>query len=778
MAATYEAGYSYLSVRPNDWQREGDYSKWAVPFPTLPLRYAPLDKQMRVVVDGVEYKLNDGTDPGLTHSWTYTDAVETPTGIPCWAVRLNMVSGPGNSVGSREIVLFDQDGNWIPVDPDWVQGLNTNGMFDGDGTTTGFATVNSNGEASVLIEFPFPVSISKVGWTRLTPPASNDNTITSMEVILNVGTPGVPEWRTVASVTGLTVSDYPTPSTPFDPNQHTYQLEIHPSLLGGVLPPVITIDPPPAKLSDRVTIFRETRQDRPWVGPTDNGLAIGRSLHWYWMQLLYIYQEVCELEELAPLVDFEVAAMQRNDYTSGNQMQFTTGGSPATTFSWDTVELLSGIPGAPSDPKHQLLVQRGNATDGTSTAWTTLSYLDSPTNANQYSIDPVAKTITLGDTTTFDIRIRRVTRKDRLWADIEQVDPIGWNSAIVLLNQRQIQFLGEEACYLPQFYTESLLSNPIFPRAWNWLIFADGGGVFTFGGPSWGGDGSIVVYDNDVLLTEGEDYIINFPNITFPNGPPSGPVSIGIGGGGFGGFSFPDGEEENEEPSTSLPNPSGGPTIDWPGLDLGTEWEIDISIGSARIEDLKAGNWEAGVGISGFWGNGFHLIRVQATVTKGGVIPMPGGTSFYPAGAKEVLYCLTEVCPDWHVPKAIAAAGDPDGGGFSLFDAETPALGCLEPTGARTSVRIIDGWISNDPTILGSDPPQLKFLKQLFNMNDVGGDMSQVPLFNKWQELTQMSVNAAEAGVVSQSGFTWDQFKEFLDPEGDFDDFDIPLPPP
>lgn len=752
-----KAGDSYFSFRRDDVTSSG-YNEWTVPLDLLPTRYAPVEKQLRVFVNQTEYAFDDETDPGLaTEKWTSLGE-ETVTGAPCWGVRFTFSRGSGFSVSIREFGIWT---NGIFRTAEEL-GLTADDSYDGDMSTSQNFSVTP---ATKTFTFSQQQFVTKAGWSR----PSGSNRAENMTVQINVGTPDDPDWVTIGSRTGLSLGDYPASTDPYDPEASLLTEEPGPELIETKTYPKIRITPALTANSDRLTVIRETRQDRAWVKPSGGAYAYGQSLHWYWTQLLYTYQELCELETIAPLIGLPVAARVPNPYTAGNQVALgVNDGTSRTQIDYSGLELLDGIPGAPSDPAHQIVVEGGNTTSGNSTWWSTIS-------PSAYTINASTKVITLDSGVTYDIRARRVTRKDRLWVDIQTVGPIGWNSAVIGLLQKQMRFLREEACFVPQFFEGHPLNTPIFPRAWNWLVFTGGGGSFTFGGPYWGGDGSVVVYENDIELTEGTDYTVNWPEIVL-NTPAGANDTITIGGtGGGGGFSFPapDGDEGDSSPGTvTAPPPAPQVPIDFPGFDA--DLGFTLSISAVETTALSSGNWEGGTVVSVIQGNAPLdplkplYLKIAVTVTN------PADLLYNRSG---VLY-FRGYCGSGDSLFAVACADDTTGdGNYDQVDTTSANLGCLDTT-ATTTQNLVRAKLAEFSRSNVNRPTVNFALGALGGMNDadIGGDVNNIPYMDAWVQLAEDSIAAQEAGVVSETGFTGEQFENYINPDVDFDDFDVPVP--
>jgi hypothetical protein len=185
------------------------------------------------------------------------------------------------------------------------------------------------------------------------------------------------------------------------------------------------------------------------------------------------------------------------------------------TFSVDQIRLLNGIPSKLEDGDAQLIVELGEATDGSSTYWTTQSgWTHSAANS----------TITLAGATTNDVRIRRTTKIDDLWFDSEDLDPNNFSIGVVRLMLTQIVYLSQEAPTLPFFDPTSVLGNTHFPRAWNWLRYVWSGANPRFGG-RWYDDPTVIVWKNFIKLTPPTDYELGpWWNLRWPTDPTDGDV--------------------------------------------------------------------------------------------------------------------------------------------------------------------------------------------------------------------------------------------------------------
>ena len=753
---TLKVGDSYYSLRRDDFNRPNN-SVWEIPIGLLPLRYAPIEKQLRVFVNQTEYAYDDKIDPArTTQVWTAQE-VEV-TGAPCWGVRFTFSPLSGSS--GADIAEFAIWTNGIYRTTGEL-GLPDNASYDGDVSTDKNFTALTTTETFSFSQIQY---VTKVGWSR---PVSGSRWARNMEVQINTGTPDSPTWTTIGTESGLTGSDYPSFSSPYNPETDLRTFEPDPTLVRTVQAVQVTITPALALNSDRLTVIRETRQDRPWVGPVAGGYAYGESLHWFWMQQLFIHQELCEISEVAPLIGLPPAELIPNDYSAGNQTALgVNDGTSRSTIDYSGIELLEGIPGAPSDPAHQLVVEAGNTTNNNSTWWSTVNTAD-------YTINSSTKVITLDSGVTADIRARRVTRKDRLWVDISSVGLVPWNTSVITLIQRQMRFLSEEACILPVLFAGHPLTFPIFPRAWNWLNFVGGGGSFTFGGPYWGGDGSVIVYQNDVPLTEGTDYTVNWPEIVL-NTPAGSGDTISIGGAG-GGFSLPGSGGGGFEPDSGGPVPTPpAPQVPRPFVGNDADLGFTLEISAAEESVLSGGTWEGGTNVVTTTGNAPGdpfaplYLKVKVEVTD------PDDPLF---GHSGVLY-FSRYCGTGTAAFAVAAADDTTGDdNYDQVDSTSAGLGCLDSTATTSQdlVRAKMALFSRD-NINAARVDMVLALTGGMDDADIAGDLNNVPLMGAWVQLAQDSIAAEDAGVVGNAGFTAEQFNNYIDPDVDFDDFEIPVP--
>lgn len=526
MVDTGIGGLSFWTVLLDDRSNRG-LDNVLVRMQLLPELISPYEKQLRVLVGGVEYPYDDGGDPSLTTSWKHVSPDKPSQGLLCSGVKLVFDSISG-VVQCNQIVFRDGDGNWYQdmANDGTVYFLSGTGdtatvdnLFDGDGTTQYSGPGSS---ASIDIQFAVPRAISAVGWT-----SENDvdnNSIQNMTISLNRGGHGMLEgspssvddrdFVQAAEVLSLTTGDYVDPAglDPVHPEPHIVLVEIDETITKPndiCENPTIVVTPAITVAETRFTVFRETRQDRPHNPPRKGARVDPENLYWFFTQRLFIMQDLCDYPVLGPYLDFVPYTEQKIDFTQGSQISLFLNHGSDSTFSFAAMEMLDGIPGT-TNYDNQLIIEEGDKSDGTTTEWTqkTLS-------GGDYTINSATKAATRdAGATTLDVRIRRSTKIDGLWFDLRNKTP-AWNSMVIVLLSQQIRFLVEESCYAPVFFKDSILDNTIFPREWNWLVYTGTDLFHIFGGPFWTGDGSIVVWDNDIKLTDPTNYTTEYPGIKF-----------------------------------------------------------------------------------------------------------------------------------------------------------------------------------------------------------------------------------------------------------------------
>lgn len=270
----------------------------------------------------------------------------------------------------------------------------------------------------------------------------------------------------------------------------------------------ITIDS-----SSRITIVRQTKGNSPWVYPVPGSKARPEEFMIFYDQIMFIVQEMCELEEIGNDVLGFFTVPEPNPYTAGNQMQLDVGGSSRATVGYDEIELMPAWIGQIATgawtgvDEAQLIVEVGDQEDGTSTEWTEVDASD-----RTVDVDNETVTITTGAVTE-DIRVRRNTDKTRWWYDPRTAKP-GWNTMGITAIEKQAQFLLEEICFIPEMLDLNPLATRRFPMH---RYFVYSGTQNDWRVPGWDGDGpTVYIWKNDVLLDEDTDFTIDdFGTITW-----------------------------------------------------------------------------------------------------------------------------------------------------------------------------------------------------------------------------------------------------------------------
>lgn len=804
-------GQTYFSLLREDRVRTA-YTTYSPNFRVLDAGVAPFHLQMRVLVNNTEYSFLDPKSLDAAPTTTFTVAPESIAtgGAACWGVRFQFdCVGASDEAQTAGLQVWDGDDNLMAdTDLSWSVmdefSLSGGDALDSDNISVGafdlVATTGWNtGSANPVIasmRFPEKRTVSKIGWARPRTGVSNVNDfIQNMEVFLNVGmSHNEPEWVSMGSNLTQAVGnsqdthaagdamdsvDYPTLTNPMLPDTEFLTLTVPTANHGGVLPCVVTIDPAPVEDYDRVTIFRETRQDRPWVKPHPGSYGHPELIMPYFDQIRFICMELCDLPAVANYFALGIADFNINDYSMASQVfEFDAGGS-AGPFSYATLELLGTIPGAPSDDRHQIIVEQKLSDN----QWVALTFDASPGNNLFYSVDSAANTITLGGTSNLDYRIRRVTRTDRWWYDPRGGIP-GWNTLAIDLVQRQARMMVEEACFLPSFYVDSELTRTRFPRNWNWFVYTGTRNVWSFPNPTWGGDGTVQIWVNDTPQVDPTDYTIDGDVIRWVTPPEEDDRTV-IGTGGGGGWPVTiAGDGTGDNGVTTPPADNGDnqiPDIAWPGNTIDPTFGISVSVGGKSRTAMEAGLWEGGTNIVFTQGMiidadfNDHLLRIQITVTSANTVD-DGLGGFMLVGATQIRYVGRVCAGQSGAPGAFnhAAAFKLDPNDAFSTDEGSAGLGCNSGGSAEDGPDIFAlAAVSVD----SFSPAFTRLVDGLDSDCTVGGGSpmaAQIPFFSSWSTLVEDSVNALTEGVVADSGFTSDQFDEFIDPEAAFTDFDIP----
>lgn len=797
------AGNSFFSIRRGDRTRS-DYSLYTPPMELLDANVAPVGKQLRVFVNETEYEYYDGTAITTpTNRWVSAPASAVTGGIACWGVRF--IFDPIGTADCRinQVAVWDENGELMTPPADWSV---EDEMSDWGGDTLDTDAFEANvldlayntnqefsgsGVQRVTFRFPTKLAVSKFGWSSWYIGGSAEM-VQNMEIQVNTGTPSDPEWTSIGSNltqavgnsadnhtagTALTSDDYPTCSVPIVPATELLTLSVLAADMGGTIPPTLTITPVPDTNTDTVLILRETRQDQPWVRPTNTAYAHPEKIMTFFDQIRLMVRDIADLKTVGPFFGLGIAEFNENDYSAGLQMQAHTLSTESGPFSYSEIELLDTLPGAQLDDRHQLVVE---AKVTSASAWQTLTYSATPVTEDQYSVNSAAKTITLGDTRSDDLRIRRVTRSDQWWYDPRGGAP-GWNRLAINAMQRQARYLLEEADGLPSWYADSPLARSIFPRGWNWFTYVGTRDQWTIPGAAWGGDGVVRIYKNDVLLVEGTDYRLTWPHITWIGGDPESTdtVHVGVTSGGFAATGLGGGDDSEDLPEdfaggTETP----APKIDFPSWGVPTNLGFSIDLSSVSKATLIAGDWEGENSVDFSQGNApsaeflDHVLRVELAITLSNIMP-DGGGGYYPIGAREVWYIVCK-CDGTAYRVAVAWKNSPEDAWSA--NRASGAFGCLFPRGASGG---LDIWSALDPPVSSSSDPSMRLYDRLIDSAVREGDVplaEQVPCFSSWAKLTQMSADSYAAGQGTASGFSNDQWESYLDPDEDFTDFDIPDP--
>lgn len=816
-----DLGATYISMLRGDVVRDS-YTTFTPTFPLLPEDIAPLHKQMRLFIDGTEQVFKSGRETVPPTSDYYTISTDTTpsAGVRCWGVRWIFAPRGYTSDNSKiaHVALWDENGDQITMDGSW-----TNSREEGTLTqladavwttdpTTGHIGPQDAYNTVTTTNFPSAIVVNKIGWTRAYS-ESNTDTVTTMRIEVNTGTPTDPVWTLFGDsqtdqvynttlgtpppgggvvwpsfhfggLSGMSATDYPALQDPIVAEEDCIWFDW--SLNRGdprdldVPTPILTCVPSVGldTTTKRATLLRETRQDKPWAAPTNGAYAHGYALYWYFEQIRFICQELCLLPTMAELVGVPVRSLDPNDYTEGSQSVIHDATVEAT-FSFASLELLEWAPAAGTDAQDQLVVELSTANDG-SAAWRTVTYAAVPSGATEYKV--VGTDVVLGGNTSDYVRIRRNTRKDQYWFDLRGV--LGtWNSAAVDMVQRQARFMIEEACRLPQFYNENPLSQSIFPRAWNWFRYTGTRASWTIPGLVWGGDGNVIVYVNDLELTDPDDYTVEGVALRFASPPSSSSdsTSVGVGAGGWGG-GVGGGGSGDTLPDSPVSRPGiEAPPFPWSSgvpLDAG----VSVSVGCKSASELSTGNWEGGTNVSFSQGNatdssqfGSNPMMVRVTVTEANRVS-DGVGGYFPAGAQDVYYINKFCDPQGDSRFYSVAEGHYDGSTWTT-DEGSPAFGCLQPGGANAAAGIYG--LSNATAQVTADSPQSLQLWDALNLitaRPAGGVVDDIPYMGAWREFQEQGDHAFSQGWVSEAGFTGDDFEVHLDPYQSFTGFDDPAP--
>jgi hypothetical protein len=613
--------------------------EYGIPFSLLPHVIAPVQEQVQLAVNATLYTYwpHGASTDAPTNYYTVTPEEAVTTGVPCWGVRFAFTAVNGTAEVA-EIRIWDHNGDLIPLEDDWFDvaqdGTNdaTNGAKYLDADRTSHVDDNA-----IDIRFPRQYAVSKVGWTDSDSASSNDYA-DDITVSLNVGTWATESWSVMATATGQDGA-YPTWHPTFDPDLDMLYLEPSDGSLteGGTVGPYFTLATPLTTATDRVTMWRETRQSSPWVDPQPG--AKFRSYDWYWLckQMLFIYQDISEIEDLAGYTESPIWRDGEYDYSQGQQTQYHLDPASSATFSVDQIDLLEGIPSALEDGDAQLIVELGEATDGSSTYWTVQT---------GWTHDPAAKTITLAGATTNDVRIRRSTKIDDLWFDSEDLDPNNFTIGVIRMMLTQVVFLSEEGLILPFFDPTSVLGNTHFPRAWNWLRYVWSGSNPTFGG-NWQDDPVVIVWKNFIKLTPPTDYYLSpWFKLVWPTEPTDGDtIDVRWGNPMWMTSTFSGLEDPNNpvDKNAAPGEPDFPPDLPISGYDLSIQPVNCVSLANAGLA-----NTTNVIEINGYFGANY-LDNLANDYTHGIVFNMGRvNLSLYTSAYLSLVPCL-QTAADWGV---------------------------------------------------------------------------------------------------------------------------------
>ena len=700
----------------------------------LPTWLTPIKDQLRVAVDGVAYAFDDGNDPNRTNTWTFTQSPPPAQGVMASGIRVTFDSN--GITQSAQFGIRDGNGEWYTdlqdnEDITFSIAGDTTGLeerlFDLDGNTVYTA---DNSVSNVLtISFQVPRAVSAFGWAGDNAPSSTS--IEDMSVEVNLGSVAMlltdPDYVFVEARTGIVFTEYTDPDN-YDPDIDLLFIEIPSSLQSDgdlAANPVVTVTPA-LTVDNRITIWRETRQDRPHNPPINGSLVDVNNLHFYFTQRLFIMQDICEYKDLTNFLDFpQYDQEDRRDLTIGDQLQIFLNHSTATVYSFSTIALLEGIPGV-TNKGNQIIVEQGDLSDGTSTFWTLV-------DAGDYTVDSTLVRITLDTTSTLDLRIRRKTRLDALHFDLRDKQP-AWNTRALVLVATQIRFLVEESCYVPRFFQGSILHNTIFPREWNWLNYTGTSLFQIFGGPFWTGNGEIQVWDNDLELDDPADYTVEYPTIRY-TGPITSPHVgstgnfwgdfVGSGGGGSSTAPWEPGSMPPFPGDLAPIDPLDGVFSDGINLSISISFIDGTTVLNGPIPGFPSGLSMAGDGTNtGSFGDSNMYLAIDLIVRS----TFAGQST---VNRRTVAYCAG-LCNGATIFgfRAIGKAQDNNGDGtFEGFYEASGALGCSDGAGGISEISgmwadhvAARGGYSDNELITANERAML----QLMNANDNHRDIARL----------------------------------------------------
>jgi len=246
---------------------------------------------------------------------------------------------------------------------------------------------------------------------------------------------------------------------------------------------------------DKLVIMRQTRMDKPYVKWKDTARFLAQDMNKNFDQLFFLCQEIQEEGEVVGHLDG--VTPEEEDIT--DTFSVSTTEPVDDTVDYSAIELL------PNDlirHEDQLVVTVNGL----------LQELP-----RDYTIDPVAQEMVLGSTPdpAHVVKVTRATSPDRHFNPFSNASSI--SSSTTGLCFDQLTMLIEE---LPHWLglDGHRIRNRKRPRRIRYIVYSGPGSVFTYRALPWTPDATILVYVNDTLLTNDEDYWIDFFNweIEFP----------------------------------------------------------------------------------------------------------------------------------------------------------------------------------------------------------------------------------------------------------------------
>lgn len=241
-------------------------------------------------------------------------------------------------------------------------------------------------------------------------------------------------------------------------------------------------------VEDRLVILRQTRQDRLYVEFTRSApLSRAVDLNLYFDQMIHIVQEIREYAEVAEIID----GITRPDVTNKEKYLVSITGSTSDTHSYAAIELIGNHSVRHED---QLLVRLNGVLLSLAKA--------------DYTVNAVAKTVVLASPLTAPdvLEIERSTLLSRIWPSMPEGSSY---SSDVLANQvTQIRFLIEELPFVLGLDGSPVLAHR-HARRKDFIKYSGPGDVFFYGNLPYIQYGTVYVWKDDALLTEGDDYVLD-----------------------------------------------------------------------------------------------------------------------------------------------------------------------------------------------------------------------------------------------------------------------------